>query len=155
MRDVLTLQVTGRHETEFVMRFQQFTGPVMAKGVEDTAFYCYNRLAGVNEVGNDPARDGVSVDEFHAYCATMQETHPHTMTTLSTHDTKRSDDVRARLAVLSEVPSRFGAGAAPMVAAECRAARQTVATAAPSSIATPSTFFIRLRSGHGRSTPSG
>ena len=108
MRDVLTLQVTGRHETEFVMRFQQFTGPVMAKGVEDTAFYCYNRLAGVNEVGNDPARDGVSVDEFHQYCATMQQTHPRTMTTLSTHDTKRSDDVRARLAVLSEVPSRFG-----------------------------------------------
>jgi (1->4)-alpha-D-glucan 1-alpha-D-glucosylmutase len=108
MRYVLTLQVTGRHETEFVMRFQQFTGPVMAKGVEDTAFYCYNRLAGVNEVGNDPARDGVSVEEFHGYCAAMQETHPLTMTTLSTHDSKRSDDVRARLAVLSEVTSRFG-----------------------------------------------
>ena len=108
MREVLTLQVTGRLETEFVMRFQQFTGPVMAKGVEDTAYYCYNRLTSMNEVGNDPARDGVSVEEFHGYFAAMEKTHPLTMTTLSTHDTKRSDDVRARLAVLSEVPSRFG-----------------------------------------------
>ncbi|MCU1320769.1 MAG: malto-oligosyltrehalose synthase [Acidobacteriaceae bacterium] len=109
MRDVLTLRVTGKYETEFVMRFQQFTGPVMAKGVEDTAFYCYNRLTGMNEVGSDPSRDGLSVEEFHAYQGKMQKTHPLTMTSLSTHDTKRSDDVRARLAVLSEMPGRFGA----------------------------------------------
>ena len=96
-------------ESEFVLRFQQFTGPVMAKGVEDTAFYCYNRLTGMNEVGSDPGSDGSSVDEFHAYYAKMQATHPSTMTTLSTHDTKRSDDVRARLAVLSEIPGEFGA----------------------------------------------
>jgi (1->4)-alpha-D-glucan 1-alpha-D-glucosylmutase len=107
MRDVLTTVVKGRKETEFVLRFQQFTGPVMAKGVEDTAFYCYNRLTGMNEVGSDPGRDGLSVGEFHAYCGKMQETHPLTMTTLATHDTKRSDDVRARLAVLSEIPGRF------------------------------------------------
>ncbi len=110
MRDVLTLKVTGKQESEFVLRFQQFTGPVMAKGVEDTAFYCYNRLTGMNEVGSDPARDGISVKEFHEYCREMQATHPLTMTTLSTHDTKRSDDVRARLAVLTEMPGRFGAG---------------------------------------------
>jgi len=107
MRDVLTMAVKGKQESEFLLRFQQFTGPVMAKGVEDTAFYCYDRLTGMNEVGSDPGRNGLSVAEFHAYCAKMQETHPSTMTTLSTHDTKRSDDVRARLAVLSEIPGKF------------------------------------------------
>jgi (1->4)-alpha-D-glucan 1-alpha-D-glucosylmutase len=108
LRDVLTMVVTGRRESEFVMRFQQFTGPVMAKGVEDTAYYGYNRLSGMNEVGGDPGSNGVSVAEFHDYSAKMQATHPLTMTALATHDTKRSDDVRARLAVLSEIPSRFG-----------------------------------------------
>jgi (1->4)-alpha-D-glucan 1-alpha-D-glucosylmutase len=109
MRDVLTMVVKGKKEGEFLLRFQQFTGPVMAKGVEDTALYCYNRQTGMNEVGSDPGRTGVSVAEFHAYCAAMQATHPLTMTALATHDTKRSDDVRARLAVLSEMPGRFGA----------------------------------------------
>jgi len=107
LRDVLTMQVAGKQETEFLLRFQQFTSPVMAKGVEDTAFYCYNRLTALNEVGGDPAREGSTVAEFHAYNAKMQATHPLTMTTLSTHDTKRSDDVRARLAVLSEIPDAF------------------------------------------------
>jgi (1->4)-alpha-D-glucan 1-alpha-D-glucosylmutase len=105
--EVLTLRVNGRLETEFVLRFQQFTSPVMAKGVEDTAFYCYNRLTAMCEVGGDPGRDGLSIDEFHQYQTTMQATHPLTMTTLSTHDTKRADDVRARLAVLSEIPHEF------------------------------------------------
>ncbi len=105
--EVLTMQVTGKQESEFLLRFQQFTSPVMAKGVEDTAFYCYNRLTALNEVGADPSRDGATIEEFHAYCAKMQATHPLTMTTLSTHDTKRSDDVRARMAVLSEVPQAF------------------------------------------------
>ena len=111
IHEVLTLGVTGKSETEFLTRFQQFTGPVMAKGVEDTAFYCYNRLVGMNEVGGDPRRDGLSVNEFHAFCIKMQNTHPLSMTTLSTHDTKRSDDVRARLAVLTELPRRFKAAA--------------------------------------------
>ena len=106
--EVLTLRVKGKQEAEFLLRFQQFTPPVMAKGVEDTAFYCYNRLAAMCEVGGDPASNGISVEEFHAYNAKMQATHPHTMVTLSTHDTKRSDDVRARLAVLSEMPAKFG-----------------------------------------------
>lgn len=107
MREVLTLEVRGKWESEFVLRFQQFTSPVMAKGVEDTAFYCFDRLIGLNEVGGDPGNDGLLLDEFHAYQAKMQATHPQTMTTLSTHDTKRSDDVRARLAVLSEIPEDF------------------------------------------------
>lgn len=107
LRDVLTLAVRGRKESEFVYRFQQFTSPVMAKGVEDTAFYCYNRETGLNEVGGDPALDGVTPDEFHAYNDRMQREFPYSMTTLSTHDTKRADDVRARLAVLSEMPREF------------------------------------------------
>ncbi len=107
LNDVLQMRVRGKKETEFVLRFQQFGSPVMAKGVEDTAFYCYNRLIATCEVGGDPGRDGVSVEEFHAYNAHMQETHPLTMTTLSTHDAKRADDVRARLAVLSEIPREF------------------------------------------------
>ena len=105
--EVLTLKVAGRMEAEFVLRFQQFTSPVMAKGVEDTAFYCFDRLVAMCEVGGDPARDGLSHEQFHAYAAKMQTTHPLTMTTLSTHDTKRADDVRARLAVLSEMPEEF------------------------------------------------
>ena len=108
LRDVLTLESKGKQESEFLMRFQQFTPPVMAKGVEDTAFYCYNRLLAMCEVGGDPGSNGIGIAEFHAYCKKMQATHPNTMVTLSTHDTKRSDDVRARLAVLSEMPAEFG-----------------------------------------------
>ncbi len=107
--DVLALRARGGLETEFLLRFQQFTSPVMAKGVEDTAFYCFNRMIGLNEVGGAPERDGLTISEFHEYCGTMQATHPRTMTTLSTHDTKRSDDVRARLAVLTEMPARWRA----------------------------------------------
>ena len=109
MADILQLKVTGNKEAEFVARFQQFTSPVMAKGVEDTAFYDYNRLTGLNEVGGNPATDGVSLQHFHDYNTRMQATFPRTMTTLSTHDTKRADDVRARLAVLSEMPARWAA----------------------------------------------
>jgi (1->4)-alpha-D-glucan 1-alpha-D-glucosylmutase len=105
--DVLTMQVSGESESEFLLRFQQFTSPVMAKGVEDTAFYCFNRMIGLNEVGNDPGRVGLTISEFHEYCAKMQATHPLTMTTLSTHDTKRSDDVRARLAAITEIPGQW------------------------------------------------
>jgi (1->4)-alpha-D-glucan 1-alpha-D-glucosylmutase len=107
MRDVLTLKVTGKIEEEFVYRFQQFTSPVMAKGVEDTAFYCSNRLIAMNEVGGDPACGEFKLEQFHAYNEKMQTTFPTTMTALSTHDTKRSDDVRARLLVLAETPDTF------------------------------------------------
>lgn len=105
--DVLMLNVRGAQESEFLLRFQQFTSPVMAKGVEDTVFYCFNRMIGLNEVGGSPAGNGLTVQEFHDYCLRMQKTRPLTMTALSTHDTKRGDDVRARLAALSEIPSRW------------------------------------------------
>ncbi|WP_109487633.1 malto-oligosyltrehalose synthase [Occallatibacter savannae] len=107
MAEVLLLRTRGQLEAEFVYRFQQFTSPVMAKGVEDTAFYCYNRMVGLNEVGSAPGHDGLSLAQFHDYCGTMQSSRPSTMTTLSTHDTKRSDDVRARLAVLTEMPGEW------------------------------------------------
>ena len=107
--DVLTLRARGTVETEFLLRFQQFTSAVMAKGLEDTAFYCYNRMIGLNEVGGAPERNGTTLDEFHSHCARMQAEHPQTMNTLSTHDTKRSEDVRARLAVLTEIPGDWRA----------------------------------------------
>jgi (1->4)-alpha-D-glucan 1-alpha-D-glucosylmutase len=94
---------------ELAVRFQQLTGAVMAKGVEDTAFYRYNRLTALNEVGGDPDRFGVGVEDFHAAQQHRIERWPDAMTTLSTHDTKRSEDVRAWLAVLAEVPERWDA----------------------------------------------
>ncbi|MET0425194.1 MAG: malto-oligosyltrehalose synthase [Actinoplanes sp.] len=89
---------------ELAARFQQYTGAVMAKGVEDTAFYRWTRFTARNEVGNDPAKFGVTPDEFHDCAEERQRRHPDSMTSLSTHDTKRSEDVRARLAVLAELP---------------------------------------------------
>jgi (1->4)-alpha-D-glucan 1-alpha-D-glucosylmutase len=108
-RDLLLLKVRGEMATELVMRFQQFTGPVMAKGVEDTTFYNYNRFVSLNEVGGNPGHFGVSVEEFHRETAKMAEQWPLTMLGSSTHDTKRSEDVRARLNVLSEIPERWAA----------------------------------------------
>lgn len=105
--DVLTMRVEGKHETEFVMRFQQFTSPVMAKGVEDTVFYFYNRLTSLNEVGGDPGRFGVAPEEFHSFCANNHRRQPATMLSTSTHDTKRSEDVRARINLLSEIPNKW------------------------------------------------
>ncbi|HEY0536143.1 MAG TPA: malto-oligosyltrehalose synthase [Actinoplanes sp.] len=89
---------------ELAQRFQQYTGAVMAKGVEDTAFYRWTRFTARNEVGCDPCDFGVTPDEFHDAMESRQRSRPRSMTTLSTHDTKRSEDVRARLAVLAEVP---------------------------------------------------
>jgi len=93
---------------ELVVRFQQTTGPVLAKGVEDTAFYRWSRLLALNEVGGDPGRFGVTPEAFHAQAERLAADWPFTMTTLSTHDTKRQEDVRARLAVLAEMPGRWG-----------------------------------------------
>jgi (1->4)-alpha-D-glucan 1-alpha-D-glucosylmutase len=87
---------------EFRVRFQQTCGPVMAKGIEDTAFYRWFRLSGANEVGGDPAHPSIGVEAFHEWCARLQAEWPTTMTTLTTHDTKRSEDTRARLMVLAE-----------------------------------------------------
>jgi len=93
---------------EFIVRFQQTTGPVQAKGVEDTAFYRWPRLLALNEVGGDPDVFGVPPAEFHAAAGRLADDWPATMTTLSTHDTKRQEDVRARLAVLAEMPGEWG-----------------------------------------------
>jgi (1->4)-alpha-D-glucan 1-alpha-D-glucosylmutase len=109
LQDILLLQVEGEMEHDFLMRFQQFTGPAMAKGVEDTAFYHYHRLTSLNEVGGDPSRFGITVKAFHEACADVQAHWPSTMLTTSTHDTKRSEDVRARISLLSEVPREWGA----------------------------------------------
>ena len=112
--DLLLLRLPSQTmaEREWVMRFQQLTGPAMAKGVEDTTFYRYTRLLALNEVGGDLGRFGRSVTDFHQANASAQRQWPHTMTTLSTHDTKRAADVRARLALLSEIPQDWTAACA-------------------------------------------
>ncbi len=99
LRRILFLQEPGQED--FVVRFQQATGPVMAKGVEDTAFYRFFRLAALNEVGGNPARFGLTVDDFHEANAKRAARFPRHMLSTYTHDTKRSPDVRARIAALS------------------------------------------------------
>jgi (1->4)-alpha-D-glucan 1-alpha-D-glucosylmutase len=91
----------------FIMRLQQFTGPLMAKGVEDTVFYVYNRLISLNEVGSSPAHFGLSIDDFHAFNQMRSSHWPHAMNATATHDTKRGEDVRARINVLSEMPQEW------------------------------------------------
>lgn len=90
--------------TDFAMRFQQITGPVMAKGVEDTAFYIYNRLVSLNDVGGSPDRFGTPIETFHGQNIERMKFWPHALITTSTHDTKRSEDARARINVLTEMP---------------------------------------------------
>lgn len=104
--DYLSAEQREAH-IRFVMKFQQCSGPVTAKGLEDTAFYIYNRLAALNEVGGNPGLFGIEADEFHRLTARRQETFPHALLATSTHDTKRSEDVRLRLAVLSELPGAW------------------------------------------------
>jgi (1->4)-alpha-D-glucan 1-alpha-D-glucosylmutase len=94
----------------FAMKMQQLTGPVMAKALEDTAFYRFNRLVSLNEVGGDPGRFGVPVDEFHRQNRARLKSWRHGLLASSTHDTKRSEDVRARISVLSEIPTVWRAG---------------------------------------------
>lgn len=103
VEQLLLREVRGQAEQEFALRFQQLTGPAMAKGLEDTAFYRYFRLAALNEVGGDPGQWGCSVADFHRWCSDARNEHPHSMLATSTHDSKRSEDVRARLVVLSEI----------------------------------------------------
>ena len=91
----------------FVMRFQQFTGPLMAKGFEDTFLYVYDELIALNEVGSDPSRFGISIKQFHAFNTQRFKNWPATMNATSTHDTKRGEDVRARINVLSEIPQQW------------------------------------------------
>jgi (1->4)-alpha-D-glucan 1-alpha-D-glucosylmutase len=98
----------------FVMHFQQITGPVMAKGVEDTAFYVYNRLVSLNDVGGSPGRFGISLEAFHGQNLERAKSFPHTMLATATHDTKRGEDVRTRIDALSEIPARWAQGAGPV-----------------------------------------
>ncbi|WP_030242372.1 malto-oligosyltrehalose synthase [Streptomyces sp. NRRL S-350] len=102
----------GADHDEFCVRFAQTAAAVAAKGVEDTAFYRWNALPGLNEVGGEPARPGLHPAAFHDWCRRQEHTWPHGMTVLSTHDTKRSADARARLAVLAEQPDAWAAEAA-------------------------------------------
>ncbi len=111
LRDVLlfrfppNLDDAGRTaHTHFVLKFQQTTGPVMAKGLEDTVFYIYNRLAALNEVGGEPQQFGLTAEAFHERNIDRQRNWPATLLATSTHDTKRSEDVRARMVAISEIP---------------------------------------------------
>lgn len=100
-------RLDGELEAEFTRRFQQLTAPVMAKGAEDTAFYRYNRMLSLNEVGGDPGVFGIDAATFHSRTADMARHWPESMLTIGTHDTKRSADVRSRLNVLSEIPDEW------------------------------------------------
>lgn len=91
----------------FVKKFQQVTGPVMAKGLEDTAFYVYNRFISLNEVGGSPDRFGTPLETFHGQNIERNKFWPHALITTSTHDSKRGEDVRARINVLSEIPGEW------------------------------------------------
>jgi (1->4)-alpha-D-glucan 1-alpha-D-glucosylmutase len=91
----------------FVMKFQQFSSPLTAKGIEDTLFYVYNRFLSLNEVGGSPQHFGITAEDFHHFNQNRLETWPHAMNASSTHDTKRSEDVRARLNVISELPDEW------------------------------------------------
>jgi (1->4)-alpha-D-glucan 1-alpha-D-glucosylmutase len=111
LRDVLlfrfppNLDAKARAEhTNFVLKFQQATGPIMAKGLEDTVFYIYNRLSALNEVGGEPQQFGLSVEAFHEWNIDRQRNWPATLLATSTHDTKRGEDVRARVVAISEIP---------------------------------------------------
>jgi (1->4)-alpha-D-glucan 1-alpha-D-glucosylmutase len=111
LQDVLTLDLiapsrvgySASRVKRFVAKLQQFTGPVTAKAVEDTAFYRYHRLLALNEVGNDPSLPALTIADFHKAMATRAQQTPHAMTTTATHDTKRGEDARARIATLSEI----------------------------------------------------
>ena len=114
VRDILLLRFPDSATEEdrqaqqaFVMKFQQYTGPVMAKGLEDTTFYIYNRLVSLNEVGGTPEQFGISLTTFHEHNRERLERWPHALLTTTSHDTKRSEDVRARIDVLSEIPHEW------------------------------------------------
>lgn len=117
----------------FIGKFQQITGPIAAKGIEDTAYYTYNRLLSLNEVGSDPTRFGLSPATVHEWLADRQHTWPFALSTTSTHDTKRGEDVRARLNVLSEIPGAWKAAVSKWRAVNRRFKTQIAGTMAPDS----------------------
>ncbi|WP_083329140.1 malto-oligosyltrehalose synthase [Marinobacter salinus] len=114
LEELITLGEVNRYSprirqevVRFALRFQQYTAPVMAKGLEDTALYSYNRLVSMNDVGFDPRAFGVSVDTFHQENQRRLSAWPQSMVTTSTHDSKRSEDVRTRINILSELPREW------------------------------------------------
>ena len=115
LRDALTMDLiqpggpahSAPRVRRFALKVQQFTGPVMAKSLEDTTFYRYHRLLALNEVGGDPSAKALSIDAFHDMMRTRAGEWPHGMTATSTHDTKRGEDARARLMVLAEIPGEW------------------------------------------------
>jgi (1->4)-alpha-D-glucan 1-alpha-D-glucosylmutase len=115
LRDVLTLDLLkpgrpphgGPRVRRFALKLQQFTGPLMAKSLEDTAFYRYHRLLALNEVGGDPAAKALTISAFHSMMQTRVREWPHGMTATATHDTKRGEDARARLAAITEIPDEW------------------------------------------------
>lgn len=107
IEDLLLLRWQGPEEREFVMRFQQLSGPAMAKGAEDTACYRYNRMIALNTVGGDPGQFGAPTERFHLHCLHDQQRLPNAMLATSTHDTKRGEDVRARISLLTEIPDQW------------------------------------------------
>ncbi len=130
------------------MHFQQVTGPVMAKAAEDTAFYRYVRFLALNEVGGDPRRFGMSVTAFHHLAQQRARQWPRAMVTTATHDTKRGEDARARLALLSEMPANGAAGCSSGCGSIARAVPRSTVRACP--IAMSNTCFIRRCLGRGR-----
>ncbi|HEX8678461.1 MAG TPA: malto-oligosyltrehalose synthase, partial [Chthoniobacterales bacterium] len=116
LRDILLFRFpenldeqTRAEHVHFVLKFQQCTGPIMAKGLEDTTFYIFNRLAALNEVGGEPQQFGITPEAFHSEQVWYRENWPATMLTTSTHDTKRSEDTRARMIAISEIPDLWRA----------------------------------------------
>jgi (1->4)-alpha-D-glucan 1-alpha-D-glucosylmutase len=109
LEQTMLLKVDNQKAREFLLRLQQLTGAAMAKGAEDTAFYCFNRLLALNLVGGDPGRFSFSPDRFHERCVNAQKRWPDSMLSTSTHDTKQSEEVRMRLCALSEIPTDWRA----------------------------------------------
>jgi (1->4)-alpha-D-glucan 1-alpha-D-glucosylmutase len=104
---LLTKSRLSEAEADFVAKWQQLTPAVMAKGVEDTTFYCYDRLVSCNEVGSQASLIGISAGKFHEFCHSLSDRWPNNLLATSTHDNKRSEDVRTRISILSEIPERW------------------------------------------------
>ncbi len=120
LRDTLTMDLIKPDRVlhskprvrRFALKIQQFTGPMMAKSLEDTAFYRYHRLLALNEVGGDASAKGLSADTFHAMMQQRAKEWPHGMTATATHDTKRGEDARTRLLALAELPGEWASAVA-------------------------------------------
>ncbi len=137
LRNVLLPPAENAHPVDeglrraFVLKFQQCTGPITAKGVEDTAFYVFNRLVALNEVGGEPDASGASLERFHGQNTARLAEFPHSLLASSTHDTKRSEDVRCRIAALSEMPEEWSRAARRWQAMNSKCRREIDGEIAP------------------------